>query len=411
MFQTDGKPILTEEALRRIAEAVSPIGKTEDVSLKGAVGRILGADITSSRAVPNHNNAAVDGFAFRHSDVLGSKPATLRVAGKSAAGHPFTGDLPKNTAIEIYTGAIVPDELDTVAMIEDCSVGQGSVTIPQESTCGDNVRPAGEDVQIGTRILEKGVRLRPQEIGLIASIGLNTVPVSSLIRVALFSTGDEIAEPGDPIPEGGVYDANRYALAGMLGGLPVTVNDLGILPDDLAAIRGELRDAGASHDLVITSGGVSMGGEDHVKAVLTEIGNLNFWRLAIKPGRPLAMGQIGETPFVGMPGNPVAAMITFLRFVRPLILRLAGAIDLTPKYFQVIANFDYEKKLGRREWLRSYLKKGKDGRNYAEKFEREGSGILSSMVAADGLIELPEDLTHVEKGQSVDFLPFSSVMT
>jgi molybdopterin molybdotransferase len=283
------------------------------------------------------------------------------------------------------------------------------VRIPAGIKRGANRRFAGEDVQAGETVLTRGQLLRPQDVGLAASIGLTALPVHAPLRVALFSTGDELREPGEATPPGTVYDANRYALGALLRGLGCRVTDLGILRDDREAITAALGKAAAGHDLVLTSGGVSVGEEDHVRAAVEGQGHIHFWRLAIKPGRPVALGQIGTTPFLGLPGNPVAVMVTFLRFARPLILRLMGAADPAPILFRVRAGFDHKKKKDRREWVRARLSMGADGVPVADKFPRQGAGVLSSMVAADGLVELPEALTYLEKGTMVEFLPFSEV--
>ena len=246
-------------------------------------------------------------------------------------------------------------------------------------------------------------------MGLAASVGRTALPVFRRLRVAVFSTGDEVCEPGTALDEGGIYDANRYVIASLAERLGCTVTDMGILPDRLDAIRDALDGASAAHDLLLTSGGMSTGEEDHVKAAVEALGHLHFWRLAIRPGRPIALGQVGRVPFIGLPGNPVAVMVTFLRFARPLILRLSGATDVEPARYRVPAAFDYKKKRGRREWLRARLVTGADGALEAEKFARDGAGILSSAVFADGLVELEEDLTFLDRGAMVDFLPFNEM--
>jgi molybdopterin molybdotransferase len=277
---------------------------------------------------------------------------------------------------------------------------------------GANRRRAGDDVRAGEIVLRAGTRLRPQEIGLAASLGRTGLELFRPLRVALLSTGDEVREPGQALPEGAIYDANRYALAALLRGLGCAVTDLGILPDRLDRIRDALADAADGHDLLLTSGGMSTGEEDHVKAAVEALGSLHFWRLAIKPGRPVALGQVGRVPLLGLPGNPVAVMVTFLLFARPLILQLAGvsAAAAMPQSFRVRAGFDHRKKEGRREYLRARLGRDAEGRPVALKFPREGAGILSSMVAADGLVELGEDVVRLTAGAEVDFLPFSGVL-
>ena len=275
---------------------------------------------------------------------------------------------------------------------------------------GSNARKAGEDVAKGDTVLKRGQRLRPQDVGQAAAVGRREVLVSQHLKVGLFSTGDELREPGSDLDPGAIYDSNRYTIHALLTGLGCEVDDLGILPDDFETVRTALDQARDRHELLVTSGGVSVGEEDHVKAAVEALGKLHLWRLAVKPGRPIALGQVGRVPFVGLPGNPVAVVVTFLTIVRPLILRLMGGRETAPHTFKVRAGFDHKKKKDRREWVRAHLVAGTNGDGLtAEKFPREGAGILSSLVAADGLIELPEDLTLLEAGAMVDFLPFSEV--
>jgi molybdopterin molybdotransferase len=270
----------------------------------------------------------------------------------------------------------------------------------------------GEDIQPGDVILPAGRRLRPQDIGLAASIGVGGLTVRRAVRAAVFSTGDEVRDPvaGQDAGPGAIYDSNRFVLMGLLRGLGAEVVDLGIVPDDPDAVRAVLTRAQAEADVVITSGGVSTGDTDHVKGAVEALGALNFWRIAIRPGRPLAFGHVGGVPFIGLPGNPVASMVTFLVFARPLLLRLMGAEDKEPLAVPVVADFAFKKRVGRREWVRGSLRRGDDGRLVLSRFPREGSGILTSMVASDGLAVLPEDLPAVEPGTILDFLPFSEVL-
>jgi molybdopterin molybdotransferase len=305
----------------------------------------------------------------------------------------------------------MPSGADTVMMQEDCrEEDSGAVVIvPPGIERGANRRRAGEDVAAGATILRAGHRLRPQDVGLAASIGLKQLTVFRPLRVALFSTGDEIREPGTELPPGCVYDANRYALMALLETLGCEVDDLGILPDKYRSIHDALASAEASHDAIVTSGGVSAGEEDHVRAAVAALGEIHFWQIAIRPGRPIALGRVGNAAFIGLPGNPAAMMVTFLRLARPALLRLGGGREITPTTFRVRAEFGYKKKSGRREWVRCRLVPGPDGELAARKFPREGAGILTSLVESDGLVELPEELTRLEAGTMVDFLPFSEV--
>lgn len=311
--------------------------------------------------------------------------------------------------MRIFTGAPLPAGIDTVVMQEDCRLEGDTVVFGGKIRRGMNCRHRGEDVRAGDVILEVGIRLRPQEIGLAASVGRATLRVRTPLRAAVFSTGDEVRDPGTAAPAGCIYDANRYAIAGLLWGLGCRVTDLGILPDRPKAIRNALNRAAVEHDLIVTSGGVSLGDEDHVRAAIESLGRLHLWRLAIKPGRPIALGQVGEAVFVGLPGNPVAAMVTFLAIARPVVLGLAGRRDTGRRLYKVRSAFDYAKKAGRREWLRAHLVTDAGGELRAVKYAVDGSGILTSMVDADGLVELPDSLEAVHEGDVVAFLPFAEV--
>jgi len=406
-FAFGGELMKTEEALRLLTERLEIVVEREDIDLRSAAGRILAADIVSDRAVPPHNNAAVDGYAVRFDDLGENGETRLTLAGRIAAGTQMDRPLGRGEAIRIFTGAPMPDGADTVLMQEDCRAENGIVAIPPGIKQGANRRFAGEDVVPGARILAAGTRLRPQEIGLAASIGRISLPVYKPVRVALFSTGDEVRDTGTDLPPGCIYDANRYSVAAALEQLGCAVDDLGILPDSYQIIRDTLANAADRHDLIMTSGGVSTGEEDHVRAAIEALGKMHFWRLAIRPGRPLALGQIGSVPFIGLPGNPVAVLVTFMLFARPAILRLGGSRKTEPEMYRVRAGFPVRKKLGRREWLRVRLDRDSDGAPVAYKFPRDGAGILTSMVESDGLVELPEELTSLEPGTMVDYLPFS----
>jgi molybdopterin molybdotransferase len=406
-FAFGGELMKTEEALRLLTERLEIVVEREDIDLRSAAGRILAADIVSDRAVPPHDNAAVDGYAVRFDDLGENGETRLTLAGRIAAGTQMDRPVGRGEAIRIFTGAPMPDGADTVLMQEDCRAENGIVAIPPGIKQGANRRFAGEDVVPGARILAAGTRLRPQEIGLAASIGRISLPVYKPVRVALFSTGDEVRDTGTDLPPGCIYDANRYSVAAALEQLGCAVDDLGILPDSYQIIRDTLANAADRHDLIMTSGGVSTGEEDHVRAAIEALGKMHFWRLAIRPGRPLALGQIGSVPFIGLPGNPVAVLVTFMLFARPAILRLGGSRKTEPEMYRVRAGFPVRKKLGRREWLRVRLDRDSDGAPVAYKFPRDGAGILTSMVESDGLVELPEELTSLEPGTMVDYLPFS----
>lgn len=420
-FAHGGSLMNTAEALDLLNERLHAITRQETVPVVRASGRILATDLTAGMDVPPHDNSAVDGYAVFFDDLNQGAETRLPVTGRVAAGHPLKRPPTRGEALRIFTGAPVPggNEApggtvpgpDTILMQEDCREEDGAVIIPPGIRQGANHRKRSEDIAAGSTILHQGDRLRPQDVAIATSVGLSELNVFAPLRVALFSSGDEIRDPGAPLAAGAIYDSNRYSLHALLEGLGCSVTDLGILPDDLPLIRDALEKAAATHDLLITSGGVSVGEEDHIRNAIEALGGLHFWRLAIKPGRPLALGQIGKVPFIGLPGNPVAVMVTFLRFARPAILKLAGASWRDPRFFRVTAAFSHKKKSGRREWVRVKLESAADGSLQAHKFPRQGAGILSSMVAADGLVELPEDLTHLSEDTTVDFLPFTEVLT
>ncbi|MCZ6522888.1 MAG: molybdopterin molybdotransferase MoeA [Alphaproteobacteria bacterium] len=408
-FAFGGDLLTTTAALELLAERVSPVTEIERVALGEALDRVLAEDLVAEVSVPPHDNSAVDGYAVRFDDLEAEAETRLAVLGRTAAGHPLGRPLESAEAVRIFTGAVMPEGADTVFMQEDVSVDGDHVVLPPGLKRGANRRHAGEDVAAGATVLVRGHRLRPQDVGLAASVGRTELVVHRRLRVAVFSTGDEVREPGEPLPPGAIYDANRYLLMSLMRSLAGSVTDLGILPDEAGEVRAALDEAARDHDLLITSGGVSVGEEDHVKAAVEALGSLYLWRLAIKPGRPIALGQVKAVPFVGLPGNPVAAMVTFLRFARPLILRLGGCTQVDPVLYRVRAEFSHSKKANRREWVRARLETGGDGALVARKFERQGAGILSSLVESDGLVELPEEMTRLRSGTMVDFLPFSEV--
>jgi molybdopterin molybdotransferase len=411
-FGGDLTPV--DEALAHLAGVLVAVTEPEVVPLTQGLGRILAEDLRADGDVPPHDNSAVDGYAVYFDDLALDGETTLSIIGRAAAGHPLTQAQPRGAAARIFTGAPMPLGIgeagpDTVLMQEDCRANEVEVSIPAGIRRGANRRMAGEDVRAGSIVLHAGQRLRPQEIGLAAAIGRSDLPVRAPLKAAIFSTGDEVRNPGAPRDDGTIYDSNRFALRALLEGLGVRVSDLGILPDNRETISNALAAAAGDHDVILTSGGVSAGGEDHVRGAVEDSGSLHFWRLAIKPGRPVALGQIGRVPFIGLPGNPVAAMVTFLRVARPLIQRLAGAEATPPILFRVRAGFSYKKKLNRREYVRVRLETNASAAHVARKYERDGAGILSSMVFADGLVELSETVTSINEGDLVDYLPFSEV--
>ncbi|HLJ63936.1 MAG TPA: gephyrin-like molybdotransferase Glp [Stellaceae bacterium] len=409
-FAFGGDLMSERDARALIRERISPITAREQVALKAARGRILATPLVAAQPVPAFDNAAVDGYAVFFADLRPDAPTDLKVKGRATAGHPWLNEVRRGEAVRIFTGAAMPNGPDTVLMQEDCLEKDGVVRIKPGIRRGANRRLAGEDLVAGSLVLAPGRRMKAAEIGLAASMGLTSLPLFRRVRVALFSTGDEVREPGEAVSAGTLYDSNRFVLAALLEGLQCEVSDLGILPDDPGIIRETLRAEAPRHDLIITSGGMSTGEEDHVKAAIEALGRLHFWRLSIKPGRPVAMGQIGAVPFMGLPGNPVAVMVCFLVLTRPLLERLSGATMTEPRLFRLTSGFDYKKRANRCEYIRVRLKLGEHGEWIAEKFPRDGAGILSSMTWSEGLVVLAEGITSLAAGEPVAFLPFSEVM-
>ena len=403
-----GGPLLSvEDAQRLILARVAPLDGEEMVPLHAALRRVLARPLVARTPLPPFFNSAVDGYAFRHTDLAAVGETRLVLAGRIPAGH-AGGAVTPGTAARIFTGAPMPQDADTVMMQEDARLDGDTLLLPPGLKRGANARPAGEDVPAGAEALPAGRRLRPPEIGLAAALGFATLPVRPLLRVGVFSTGDELASPGAALGTAQTYDSNRFTLMALLAGLPVAVTDLGILPDNAAATTAALQAASATQDLLITSGGVSTGEEDHVRAAIEGAGKLVFWRLAVKPGRPAAMGVVNGVPMVGLPGNPVAAVVTFLHLVRPLVLRLAGAEPEELLRMSATAGFAYRKKLGRREYVRVTLRVGEAGL-VAEKFPREGAGLLTSLTQSHAFAELSEEVTELTPGMPIRLLPFDAI--
>ncbi|WP_026380684.1 molybdopterin molybdotransferase MoeA [Afifella pfennigii] len=413
-FLHDRDRLRHEEALAILKERTARVVASERVPLADADGRILAEEITAPRNVPGFDNSAVDGYAFRHEEHAATG-GFFPLAGRLAAGHPAEGALPPFSAARIFTGAPMPERADTVAMQEDCErhsqEGQDFVVVPTGLRPGANRRRAGEDLAEGGSIAAPGTRLSAPEIAAIASIGKAEVKVFEKVRVALLSSGDEIVRPGEELPAGGIYDANHFLLSALLKTLPVVVSDLGIVPDRAGAVEERLATAAASHHAVIATGGASRGEEDHLVGAWERLGKRHLWQLAIKPGRPMSFGEIGEEgrcAALGLPGNPVAAFVCFLLYARPVLMKLAGADWAEPLRLPVAAGFNIDKKKpDRREFLRGRLVYGPDGGLVAEKFPRDGSGLITGLREANGLIELDEEVTRVSKGEQVTFLPFA----
>jgi molybdopterin molybdotransferase len=399
------------EALDFLLAAVRPIVDTETLATLAANGRILAVTQSSQLNVPPMDNTQMDGYAVRAADCA-SGHATLKVSQRIPAGH--VGELLQpGTAARIFTGAMIPEGADAVVMQEQCELAGDMVTIRHAPKSGEWIRRTGEDIKAGNAILAAGTRLRAPELGLAASVGLASVPVLRKPRIAVFFTGDELAMPGEPLRPGAIYNSNRFTLRGLLENLGCDITDYGIVPDSLAATRDTLRKAAANHDLILTSGGVSVGEEDHIKPAVEAEGRLNLWQIAIKPGKPLAFGEVkragdgsdGTAFFIGLPGNPVSSFVTFLLFVRPFILRLQGVADVAPKAFAMRADFALPKVDKRNEFLRARI----NATGGLDLFVNQSSAVLTSTVWGDGLVDNPAGRT-VAPGDTVRFIPFSELL-
>ena len=394
--------ISVNEAISHILDPIVTVEKTEVIDIENALGRILAGDVCSTIDVPGYDNSAMDGYAVRYEECaeLGAKlPVTQRIpAGQMGS------QLEAGTAARIFTGAPIPAGATAVVMQEHCECEDDLVIINKAVKSGQNIRSAGEDILQGSVILKKGHTLRPQELGLLASVGLAEVSVVRKLKVATFFTGDEIIEPGNELKDGQIYNSNKYTVKGLLKTLACDVVDLGIVPDTLEATLEVLKKASAEADLVITSGGVSVGEEDYVRIALEQLGELKMWRIAMKPGKPVAYGNVDNAIFMGLPGNPVSTFVTFLIFVKPLILKMQGAEKYLPIKMPVIAGFEWPN-LKRQEYLRVQLEQSENGL-VANLFPHQGSGVLSSACWADGLVEVPVNQV-VKKGDLVNYLTFS----
>lgn len=391
-----------DDALELLRTRLTPVTEAETVPLEAALGRVLAQDVAARRANPPQPNTAVDGYGFAGGRPAGAHVLPL-VEGRAAAGVPFDGAVPAGQAIRVLTGAALPDGVDTVILEEDVNTDGRQIAFNGPLKQGANTRRAGEDVQAGAVILTAGRVITPADLALAAATGLAELPVRQPLRVGVLSTGDELVEAGMPAGPGQIYDANRPMLLALLRQMGFQALDLGRAADDRGDLRARLDDAAARADVILTSGGASAGDEDHVSALLREAGAMQEWRIALKPGRPLALGMWQGTPVFGLPGNPVAALVCTLIFARPAMGLMAGAGWQRPQGFDVPAGFEKRKKPGRREYLRARMR---DGR--AEVFASEGSGRISGLSWAEGLVELPDGAVHVKPGDPVRFIPYGS---
>ena len=410
-FLHDKDRLRHSQCLSLIVERLGPVVGIEPVLIGAAHGRFLAESVKASRNVPLHTNSAVDGYAFAQSS-LPANGGALPIGSRITAGDLHPTPVNAGEAARIFTGAVLPEGVDTVVMQEDCQVsGDGAtVTIPAGTKPGANIRLSGEDLREGDLVLQPGKYLRPQDIAAISSLGRAETSVFKPVRIALVSSGNELVQPGKPIREGQVYDSNRAMIAALAASLPVSITDLGVLEDRADAVEKALGSAATNHDLILTSGGASRGEEDHVVEAIAKLGKRHLWQIAIKPGRPMVMGQIGDCAVMGLPGNPVAAFVCFLLYCRPAITLLGGGDWHEPPRFSVPAGFSItKKKPDRREFLRGWLEAGPDGGLVVKKFERDGSGLISGLRNAAGLIEVAEDITSIRQGEPVSFIPFGTM--
>jgi molybdopterin molybdotransferase len=405
------RPLSVDQALERILALTAPVDGQERVAVRAALGRVLAEDVCAAVDVPPYTNSAMDGYALRGADLDAAAGDGLRLVGDSFAGHPFEGAVGDGECVRIMTGAVMPEGADTVVMQEATTVDGDTVKVAPGGKPGMNVRGAGEDLRAGNVALVAGTRLKPVDIGLLASVGIPEVPVRRRVRVAFFSTGDELCSIGEVLREGCLYDSNRYTLYGMLTRFGAEVIDLGVVRDTREAIEQAFHDAAAMADVVITSGGVSVGEADFVKETLDRLGGIDFWRIAMKPGKPLAFGRLdGGAWFFGLPGNPVSVMVTFYQFVRPALRRIAGENSGPELWLRAPCLSRLKKGKGRTEFQRGVLTTGPDGQLAVDTTGAQGSGILHSMSVADCFIRLPADSGDVEPGTLVDVQPFEGVV-
>jgi len=404
----DGTDLLpVEEAIAHLLQRVPAAPAVQQLRLEKALGRVLAQDIRSPVQLPAWDNSAMDGYALRAVD-LPAEGGYLPVSGRIAAGDGALQPLPAGQAVRIFTGAPLPAGADTVVPQERCRSEGAGVWLPAV-TRGAHVRQQGEELRLGQPLLSAGIRLRPQELGLLASVGLAEVPVYRRLRVCLLSSGNELREPGTALAPGQIYNSNRYCLGALLRGLGCEVHDYGVMADELAASRDALSLAASEWDVLITSGGVSVGEEDHLKQAIRELGSLQLWRLAMQPGKPLAFGEVAGKPWIGLPGNPSAALVTALVVARPFLLKAQGLAAVQPNALQLPADFDWLKPNNRRQYLRAGLQRSADGQTRVVLHPQQSSAMLSAACWADGLA-LVECASTLHKGDPVQFLPFAELL-
>jgi len=404
----DPDALRVDKAAEAIRACLVPVSETELVPIRLAPGRILAQEIVPAIDVPGHDNSAMDGYAVRSADLSSPREVLLKQIGSAFAGRAFKDEIQKGQCVRIMTGAVMPRGADTVVVQEVCRAEGDRVTVPPGQKAGQNVRAAGEDLKAGVPVLEPGRALVAADIGLIASLGIGEVAVKRRLRVAFFSTGDELASIGAPLKEGQVYDSNRYTLHGMLARLGVEIQDLGVVRDDPAALEAAFRKAAASADAVITTGGVSVGEADFIRQLMAKLGEVLFWKIAMRPGRPMAFGRIGGAFLFGLPGNPVAVMVTFYQFVREALLVLSGAAGTEIPLLSAVSSQSIRKVPGRTEYQRGVVYR--DGGGWKARVTgQQGSGVLRSMSEANCFIVLEHERGNVQAGEMVQVQLFEGL--
>jgi len=403
----ESRPLLSiDDALGRIKTAVNPVNGTEKAALKNALGRVLAESVHSPINIPHDRNAAMDGYAFASRDMADGQAFTLALAGTSWAGRPFQGRLQAGQCVRIFTGAVVPEQADSVIMQEHVQVQEQTVHFPADTRALQNVRKIGEDVKQGECLIAQPKKLTAVDLGLLASAGIDEVTVKRQLKIAHFSTGDELTSLGRPLEPGKIYDSNRAMLGGLLSDPGYSVVDLGVIPDNKQLLEDRFIEASLSYDVIITTGGASVGEADYVKEILQSCGEVNFWKIAIKPGKPLAFGSIGGCYFFGLPGNPVAVVVTFQQIVAPALRRLSGAPPAKPLRFTATCTSTLKKSPGRREYQRGILSQDEHGEFFVASAGHQGSHILSSMSQSGCYIVLPAECNGVQAGERVTVEPF-----
>ncbi len=410
MDDYDPNSIIPEKALENIFNAIIPNSETESLPVRKALGRVLANDIKSEINVPTGRNSAMDGYAIKSSDLPEHEIKKLNLIGTCLAGKPFRDSVNAGECVRIMTGAIMPEGTDTVVIQEQAIVVGDCIDIGNDTKPGGNVRQAGEDLAIGDLVLEKGMRLTPADIGLLASLGYSEVPVFKNIKVAFFSTGDELRSVGEELEDGAIYDSNRYTLYGMLARLGVEIIDMGVVRDDKELLERAFIEAAGEADVLVTSGGVSVGDADYIKEILEKQGTVDFWKVAMKPGRPLTFGKLDSTYFFGLPGNPVSVMVTFYQFVQPALKKLMGETVYSPIMMKVPCISKLKKRPGRVEYQRGVLEQDENGRMIVRKTGKQGSGILRSMADANCFIVLPLESEGVTPDEMVDVQLFHGII-